>query len=288
VKFEQGNPYEARIARVCDYIEHNLDEDLTLDALSRVAVFSKYHFHRMFSAFTGLSVARFIQMSRLKRASFQLAFHDEERIIDIALKAGFESPEAFSRAFKRAFGQTPSHFRADPAWPSWHAKFSFTVPRGPQTMNVKIVDFSETNVALIEHRGSPDRVYDTAAQFIEWRKATGLSPVTTSRTYGIPYSDPKLTEPADFRFDICGSTDEAVPPNAQGVKSGVIPGGRCATVRHHGSHDNLEDSIYHLYRDWLPVSGEETRDFPCFFHYHNFVHEVDECDLVTDVYLPLK
>lgn len=285
---KQKTVYEERIARVCAYIEHNLDKDLTLEALSQIAAFSKYHFHRVFSAYTGLSLSRFTQLSRLKRASFQLAFDNGGKVIDIAFKAGFESPEAFSRAFKREFGQTPSQFRADPAWPSWHAKFTFNVPRGIKLMDVKLVDFAETQVAVLEHHGAPDSVYETAAKFIAWRKESGLSPVTTSQTYGVPYSDPKLTNPEDFRFDICGSIASDVPENGSGVKTGVIPGGRCAVVRHKGSHDNLEESIYYLYREWLPNSGEETRNFPCFFHYHNFVHDVDECDLVTDIYLPLK
>lgn len=287
MKIRPVTMYEERVARVCAYIEHNLDKDLTLEALSRVAAFSKFHFHRVFSAYTGLSLSRFIQLSRLKRASFQLSFDDKERIIDIAFKAGFESPESFSRAFKREFGQTPSQLRANPEWPSWHSKFEFNIPRGIKTMDVKIVDFPETRVAVLEHHGSPDRVYETAAKFIEWRKESQLSPVQTSQTYGIPYSDPKITDPEVFRFDICGSIDRDIPPNTQGVKTGIIPGGRCAVVQHKGSHDNLEESIYYLYREWLPASGETWRDHPCFFHYLNLAHQVDECDLLTDVYLPL-
>ena len=50
----------------------------------------------------------------------------------------------------------------------------------------------------------------------------------------------------------------------------------------------MSDIVYYLYQTWLPDSGEELRDFPCFFHYLNFVHEVDECELVTDIYLPIK
>lgn len=50
----------------------------------------------------------------------------------------------------------------------------------------------------------------------------------------------------------------------------------------------MSDTVYYLYQTWLPDSGEELRDFPCFFHYLNFVHEVDECELVTDIYLPIK
>ena len=111
-----ANTYDVRIARVCEYINQNLNQVLTLERLSDVAAFSKYHFHRVFSVYTGMSVTKFIQLARLKRASFRLAFEKEKRIIDIALEAGFESPESFARAFKRTFDQSPSEFRAEPRW----------------------------------------------------------------------------------------------------------------------------------------------------------------------------
>ncbi len=289
MKGKQVNPYDKRISRVCEYINQNLNETLTLEVMSDVAAFSKYHFHRVFTACTGMSVIKFIQLARLKRASFRLAFEKEKRIIDIALEAGFESSEAFARAFKRTFDQSPSEFRAEPQWPEWHMRFDFYIHAcGDKTMKVDIVDFDTTKVALIEHLGSPEKVLETAGKFIAWRKETGLSPVNTSKTFGIPYSDPKTIDPDKFRWDVCGSIEGDVPANDYGVKSGIIPGGRCAVIRHKGSHDNLEKSIYYIYRDWLPASGEEVRDHPCFFHYLNFVHEVDECDLLTDVYVPLK
>ncbi|SER04553.1 transcriptional regulator, AraC family [Amphritea atlantica] len=280
---------DPRISRVCDYINQNLDIELSIEQLSGVAALSKYHFHRLFSAFTGVSVVRFIQLMRLKRASFRLAFEPQLRIIDIAYEAGFDSPEAFSRAFKRTFGQSPSGFRASPEWPEWHSKFQFDMPSGGVLkMNVEIVDFTETPVALVEHKGPREQVLDTVGRFVAWRKETGLSPVKTSQTFGVPYSDPNTTKPEDFRFDVCGSFAGEVPDNSFGVKSGVIPGGRCAVVQHRGSHDNIDESIYYLYRNWLPDSGEELRDYPCFFQYRNFIHEVDECDLLTDIFLPLK
>lgn len=280
--------YDEKITRVCEYISQNLDEEMTLEQLSNVAALSRFHFHRVFSAHTRLSLFRYIQLARLKRASFQLAFKKDLRIIDIALTAGFESPESFARAFKRTFGQTPTQFRKKPDWSAWHSKFSFTLPRGEKSMDVKIIDLKETKVALIEHRGAPQRVYETSAKFIEWRKKTGLSPVKTSKTFGIGYDDPNTTPAEDFRFDICGSVDQDIPENSYDIKMSVIPGGRCAVVRHKGSLDNVADSVYYLYRDWLPQSGEELRDFPCIFEYLNFIPDVEECDLLTDVYLPLK
>lgn len=99
--------------------------------------------------------------------------------------------------------------------------------------------------------------------------------------------DPQTTPQEAFRFDICGTVDRPVGENAFGVINGEIPGGRCAVVRHHGSLDTLANSVWFLYRDWLPASGETLRDFPVYFRYLNFVHEVAEHELQTDIYLPL-
>ncbi len=275
---------------VCEYVQQNLDIEFSLEKLSRIANFSKYHFNRQFSATMGIGVFKFIQLMRLKRASYSLAFDDDTRIIDIALDAQFENPESFSRSFKNTFGQTPSQFRKEPEWPKWHSKFEFISPiaEGVKTMEVKIVDFKETKVAVLEHRGSPDRVFESASKFIEWRKQSKLSPVKSSQTYGIAHDDPKTTEAESFRFDICGSLVGDVSENPQGVKAGFIPSGRCAVIRREGSHDNLDQYIHYLYRDWLPQSDEELRDFPCFFHYLNLITDVEEYELLTDIYLPLK
>ncbi|PWI32500.1 AraC family transcriptional regulator [Vibrio albus] len=281
--------HNQRIKRVCDFINGHLDQNITLEQLSDIAACSKYHFHRIFKSFMGLSAIQFVLLARMKRASFRLAFEPEQSITDIAYEAHFESPEAFSRAFTRIFGQSPSQFRNQPEWQSWHSKYEFNPPiNGERIVEVKVVDFNEKEVALIEHRGSPRRVLDTAAKFISWRKTTGLSPVKTSETFGIPYSDPNDTADDEFRFDICGTHKGAVPDNGYGVKAGLIPGGRCAVAQHKGSHDRIGDTVYYLYQQWLPESGEQLRDFPCFFQYLNFVHEVDEWELLTNVYLPLK
>ena len=129
---------------------------------------------------------------------------------------------------------------------------------------------------------------ETVSTFIAWRKETGFSPIKTSKTFGIPYGDPETMPSEDFRFDVCGSIEREVPQNAYGVETGVIPGGRCARVLHKGSTDTIADTVYYLYRDWLAETGERCRDFPCYFRYLNFIHDVDECDLRTEVYLPLE
>jgi len=280
--------YAKRFDRVCEYIEQHLDEALSLEQLGQVANFSRYHFHRQFVAHVGVTVARYVQLLRLKRASYRLAFDAGSRVIDVAFDAGFESPEAFARSFKKTFGQTPSEFKRAPAWQAWTERYHFQKRKRCVQMNVEIVEFETTRVAVLEHRGSPALVNESAKQFIEWRKQSGLSPVPESDSFGIAYDDPNTTAPEQFRFDLCGEVDAPVPENPQGVVNKTIPGGRCARLRHLGSHEWIGESAYYLYREWLPQSGEELRDFPLFFLYYNLMPETPEHELVTDLYLPLK
>lgn len=277
-----------RFQQVCLYIERHLDKPLSLETLSAIAHSSPYHFHRQFSAYSGVPLYRYIQWLRLRRACWRLAFNPQEKIIDIALDAGFQNPESFSRAFRSAFAQSPSQFRQQPDWLEWHRRVPKHTLQEQYPMDVNIIQLPTTQVAMLRHRGSPDLVNETAGKFIAWRKVSGLSPVANCETWGVSWDDPAATPAEDFRFDICGTVNQAVPENAFGVVNGEIPGGRCAVVRHHGSLDTLAQSIWFLYRDWLPASGESLRDFPVFFRYLNFVHEVGEHELQTDVYLPLN
>ena len=90
--------YHARMQRVLDYIDRHLDDDLDLEALSSVAAYSKYHFHRQFTATFGLSVHRYIQLARMKRASYRLAYQDTRSVTDIAMDAGYDAPDAARNA----------------------------------------------------------------------------------------------------------------------------------------------------------------------------------------------
>lgn len=326
----QHNPQQNRMRQVCDYIGQHLDDDLNLERLSQVGHLSRFHFHRLFLAATGMALSRYVLLQRLKRASFRLAFEPQRKVIDIGLEAGFDSAEAFSRAFKRYFNQTPSQFRSSPDWPNWHSVMTLATPvTGEIKVDVNIVEMAPQNVAQLTHSGDPARLMETAKQFIEWRKNSGLSPIASSRTYGIPNGDPNTMAPEAFRFRFCGTLGEVVirrvndnqgqiddvvdgdpangndysnsvatsvdlamnlqvPVNPQGVVNGIVAGGRYAVLRHLGSHDGMDAIIYAFFREWLPASGESIRDEPLFFHYINFIHQVDECDLITDIYLPLE
>ena len=154
--------YHARMQRVLDHIDRHLDGDLDLDALSSVAAYSKYHFHRQFTATFGLSVHRYVQLARMKRASHRLAYMDAQSVTDIAMDAGYDAPDAFARAFRQRFGQSPSSFRKSPDWEPWLAAFgpldnarSKLMQKTFTTDDVTIRDVPTTPVAIMEHRGDP-------------------------------------------------------------------------------------------------------------------------------------
>lgn len=285
--------YRSRLRRVLEHIEAHLDEDLDGAALARVAAFSKFHFHRQFTASLGVGMARYLQLRRMKRASYRLAFRGTEPVLEIALDAGYEGPEAFARAFRKTVGQSPSGFRREPHWENWHALFDpiseirrTHMPASHTPADVRIVDTADIAVALLEHRGDPRRLSDTIRAFITWRRQHGLHPAK-SATYNIAYNDPVTTPPEDFRFALAAATTMAIASNETGVTAGLIPGGRCAVLRHRGSDDALGEAVRYLYAGWLPQSGRELRDFPVYFQRVRFFPDVPEQEAVTDIFLPL-
>jgi AraC family transcriptional regulator len=286
--------YHARFQKVLTYIDTHLSDELSVTSLSEVAAFSKHHFLRQFSELFGISVYKYIQLNRLKRASHQLAFRGQQPVTEIALDSGYDSLESFSRAFKKGIGQTPTEFRKQPQWAPWHATYqplsalrTQHMPTAHQAHHVQLVEVEETPVAVLEHRGDPRLIGDSIRRFIEWRKQQHLPP-SKHATFNILYVDPDDVEPADYRIDLCVATHQAVEDNPFGIVRKIIPAGRCAVLRHIGSDDGLRQSVSYLYSEWLPQSGEEPRDFPLYVQRVRFFPDVPEHEAILDIFLPLK
>lgn len=286
--------YHARMRRVLDHIDRHLDDDLDLETVSAIAAFSKFHFHRQFTATFGLSVHRYVQLARLKRASYRLAYRDAQSVTEIAMDAGYDAPDAFARAFRQRFGQSPSCFSKAPDWGSWLAAFGPLNNARSQLMlrpfdpdDVTIRDVPSTRVAIMEHRGDPATLGATIRRFIEWRKAAGLHP-STNPTFNVWRSERRPASPADYSVDLCVGTDEPIAENGTPIRVGEIPGGRCAVLRVVGNTDNLEPPARYLYREWLPASGEAAGDFPLYCRRLSFFPEMPEHEAVAEVFLPLK
>ncbi len=152
---------------------------------------------------------------------------------------------------------------------------------------VQIVTFEDTRIAALEYRGDTRSIGNAIRTFIEWRKQNHLPPAV-SATFTIVHHHPAADEDGECHYELCAATERGASQNSVGIIEKVIPGGRCALLRHIGSEDHLGECVSFLYSQWLPQSGEEPRDFPLYFQRVRFFPDVPEHEAVTDIYLPLR
>ncbi|GAA0209035.1 AraC family transcriptional regulator [Kangiella japonica] len=281
-----------RLESACRYIEDNLGRPIKLEQLARIAHSSPYHFQRQFKAQFGLTPAQYAHNKRFRRAMLQLANRPKLSVTDIAFDAGFEFAESFTHTFKKRFGITPTQFRNNPDWELWNDFIQQgTINPMPHTIpssfNVEIVEFPRTQVAAIEHLGSPNNIMATVEKFIEWRRANHLPP-SKSATYNIFYNDPQATPADEFHMDICCAMTQPIATNPQNVAAKVIAASTCAKVRFTGSEQGLGRALDYLYGEWLSQSGYDLAEQPPFFERINFFPDLPEHEAVTDIYLPIQ
>lgn len=287
--------YHVRMQRALDHIDQHLDDDLDLETVSRVAALSKFHFHRQFTATFGLTVHRYVQLARMKRASHRLVHGNGQSVTDIAMDAGYDAPDAFARAFRQRFEQSPLSFRKSPDWAPWLTALGPLDNARNKLMqiiftedDVTIRDVPPTPVAILEHRGDRAGLGGTIQRFRDWCKTAGLSPETSSN-FMIFRSERCPSNPADYSMDLCAEIDQPICVDDAPMKAGVIPGGRCAVLRYPGNTNNLEPAALYLYGEWLPASGEEARDFPIYCQRRlSLIPEVPAHEIVVELFLPLK
>lgn len=274
------------LGRALAYIERNVEGDVDGSTLSHVAGLSRFHFNRHFSKTFGISPRDCVELIRLRRAAFRLAFQPEVRVLDIALASGFESHEAFGRAFKRVVGQTPSQFRRAPHWSGWatrsrrltELRIRYAQADLRRRSDAELVEFPETRVVGLRYHGPRERLLDAARRFVDWRKREGLSPRTTP-TFNV-------IRPAPFRFDFCVGTKRSVTLEP-GMFVDTIPGGLCAFVRHVGPDDTIGEDATWLANVWQPQSGYRLRGGAVVLQRLRFFPDVPEREAVTDVLLPI-
>lgn len=291
--------YKQRMLRVLVHIQQHLDEPLELARLARLAHFSPFHFHRVFTGMLGESVQEHIRRLRLERAATRLKT-GEQPITQVAFDAGYETHEAFTRAFKSLFGVAPSRYRAlhttaprvrvAPSGVHYREtarmKNFQAVPIGDSTMKVTLKTCLPVRVAFVRHVGpysNCGEAWDRLCAFLGNEGRLGAD----TQFIGICHDDPDVTPPDKIRYDACVTVeDDFAPRDDIGVQT--VAGGEYAVTTHFGSYAKLGETYARLMGQWLPRSGRELRDAPCFDVYLNDPHGTAPEDLITDIHVPLK
>ena len=289
MKESTGQLYKQRILNVQMYIQQNLDRDLSLKELARKSYFSEYHFHRIFHAVVGEPLKEHIRRLRLERAASNLK-HTNNSIINIALDAGYQTHEAFTRAFKAVFGCSPSGFRSGNGMIVHHqisAGSKKSIPaNGDDSMKVEIKNIEKMRVAFVRNVGPYDQVGEAWDRLcMHLGKAGYLG--SGSQFVGICYDDPDVTAPEKIRYDACITVDESFVTEGD-IALQIIGGGEYAVTTHFGPYNNLGLTYNKLFGQWLLNSDRKLRSEPCLEFYLNDPDGTEPQDLLTDICLPLE
>jgi AraC family transcriptional regulator len=274
--------YADRLERVFTWLADHLDETVDLTRLADVACLSPYHFHRVYRAVQGETVTETVRRLRLHRAAVEL-ITGELPMRRIARRAGYGSQEAFTRAFKTAYGATPGRYRASfvPMPTSNRTEDAMEMTTSYQ---VTIREQPPIRVAALPHRGNYSAIGSTFERLSAIAAGQGLLGPNT-RSFGIYYDDPK-TSPDQLRADACVTVPDEWTPQG-GLELREIRGGRYAVVLHVGPYAELERPYSWLYGTWLPQSGEEPAHAPSVEEYLNDARTVPPPELRTEICLPL-
>ncbi len=267
--------YARRMQRVLDHIDTHLAEALELKALAAVAHFSPFHFHRVFAGWMGETLGDYLRRRRLERAAWLLRHHPAVPVLNVALEVGFGSGEAFARAFKLRYGAAPSAWRQrrnpdqadrnlDQAWRGPALQHDGIDPpmKDAPMLNVELHELPPVRVAALRHvgpYGSPIGEF-WARRFVPWARDQQL-PIATR--YGLSYDDPLDTPPSQCRYDAAMEVPADYQPHG-GAQMLDLPGGLYAVAHFHGASADIERAWPWLFKEWLPNSGYQIDDRPCF------------------------
>lgn len=274
--------YGERLERVFTWLADHLDDTLDLTRLADVACLSPYHFHRVYRAMQGETAADTVRRLRLHRAAAEL-ITGELPIPRVARRAGYGSQEAFTRAFKAAYGVPPARYRASfvPTLTGRREDAMDTT-----TYETTIRTEPAVRVAALRHQGDYQAIGSTFERLMALAVGQGLLGADL-RSFGIYYDDPSATPVNALRADACVAVPEGAAP-AGDLQLKEIRGGRYATVLHVGPYAELERVYRWLYGTWLAQSGEEPADAPTIEAYLNDARVVPPTGLRTEIWLPLR
>ena len=265
--------YIQSVYKVMLYIEQNYQYTLTLEELSKVAGFSKYHFHRIFNAITSENVSDYIRHVRLSNTTKQ--FQTNLNITQIAQTSGYETNASFSKAFKNHFGMTPKEF-------STHAKKK----KGNKMLEPNFVEIKPIDVLYVRRTGEYNQGADEAWKtMVAFLSENDLFDKAVAR-YGISHDNPTLIEENKLRYDACLELKGSVTPKGE-VARKQIAGGKYALFMHKGSPSLLGETFKNI-GDWIVSSGVALRDEPTFHKYLDLDPTgIKEEDLRTELYIPI-
>lgn len=307
--------YINRIHKVQDYIEQHLDNVPTIEELSLVAGFSKYHFSRIFQAILHEPLAHYVHRLRIENALFMLAHRPDKNLTEIGLELGYTDSAIFSRAFKRYIGVSPREYRKEYVS---NFKENFLLSdynkrndnknkiEGQPIVTGKIVveTIEEKQVAYVRHTGTYETLEKEYANLIDTlfmaaeKQHLLVKNEGTDRDLHDPYKNwilaiyhdnPEFSEDESFRTSICLTVPDDIPIREDGILGRMVLEGGLYVVGHFEiKREQYEDAWNYMYLEWIATNGYVPRSSYPFEVYRNNPSLDEKHIHKVDIYVPVE
>lgn len=287
------------VTRVLRHLTTQLDSAPDLAALAALAHLSPFHFHRVFRGMVGETPLELLRRLRLERAAYLLQ-STEVAVTQVAFGAGFETHEAFTRAFRTAFGEAPSAFRQNP-----RARAHLTAPSGlhfdtaditavfiprntgGQFMDVHIEHLSPLRLATVVHTGPFNQIGAAFERLGALAGRAGLFAHPGALMVATYDDDPegKAAEELRSRAGISIPEGIAMP---EGLEEQRIAGGDYACHTHMGGYETLGDVWSRFMGEALPSSGHALAEGPALEIYRTDMRTTPKAEWRTDLLVPVR
>ncbi|GAA3587663.1 GyrI-like domain-containing protein [Flavivirga amylovorans] len=296
--------YIGRINLILKHIENNLDSELSLESLSGLALYSPFHFHRIFKAIIGETLRAYIIRKRIEKTASVLLHKRHVSITELSLQYGFNSNSSFTRTFKKFYGISPSEFRKKN--PNKFSKISNVESKNGQenlisekyicninnhlnwikmNANIDIKEIPELKFVSITHFGVHG-VEDVFNRLVTWANAEGLMRSPETKMARIFHDSFKITDPDKVRMSICVLTNTPFSLK-EDMDTGIIKSRKCIVGRFEITPNDFEKSWVSLFI-WMNENGyKKTEELP-FEIYHNDFREHIENKCIVDLHIPIE
>lgn len=275
------------LQRAIDYMEDHLLDDISIESIAHRANFSVFHFQRAFVILTDVSVGEYLRRHRLTLAAHELT-RTNAKIIDIACKYGYDTPEAFSKAFRRHHGVTPSEARKFTGKLKSYNRLVIQVSlKGADPMQYKVVEMDEFRVAGMKQEFSLVNGQNQAGIPKMWDEVNGtdklLFKLNNSPIEGVlGVCVDKSSESIDYWI---GTAYEGDTPD--GLSTLNIPASKWAVFEVYGPMPDAMQGVWKkIFSEWFPSSGYEHAGTPELEVYSD--DDPSSPDLYSEIWIPVK
>lgn len=295
---ETRQEYLKRINIVLDFIENNLDTNLSLEFLSKKAHYSAYHFHRVFLTVVNERLNEYVNRKRIERIASIVLIKPNPSLKDLAYKYGFNSDNSFSRAFKKYYGISPTKFKSEGKKllskigiePFSSEKYICSINNIKQwtKMNAQITtkELPELKLASISNIGHFEKASSMFQKLMEWGGQKRVLDTSNFKAITIYHDNPNTTQTSKVRFSTCVTISKNINTTGE-IKQYNLKKGFYII----GHFEIKAEEISKAWKSmcvWVIENGYEFRDGDYFEMYHNDHKTHPEQKCIIDICIPLE